>query len=127
MVKKLKYDRRKVSQELESAFLGSGDNVIPVETIERIKNEDIRDPEDMFVGNQLWVWEKPKEGHIQDFAAPSAVYDLPWVFAGRPPRISRSPAENPKWVVYSIMRHQVLYMTFLGFRKKASKSPPVAR
>ena len=63
MVKKLKYDRRKVSQELESAFLGSGDNVIPVETIERIKNEDIIDPEEMFVGNQLWVWEKPKEGH----------------------------------------------------------------
>jgi len=63
MVKKLKYDRRKVSQELESAFLGSGDNVIPVETIDKIKNEDIREPEEMFVGNQLWVWEKPKEGH----------------------------------------------------------------
>ena len=63
MVKKLKYDRRKVSQELESAFLGSGDNVIPVETIERIKTEDIRDPEDMFVGNQMWIWEKPVEGH----------------------------------------------------------------
>ena len=28
MVKKLKYDRRRVAQELESAFLGSGDNVI---------------------------------------------------------------------------------------------------
>ena len=63
MVKKLKYDRRKVSQELESAFLGSGDNVIPVETIEKIKNEDIRDPEEMFVGNQMWVWEKPIKGH----------------------------------------------------------------
>jgi len=63
MVKKLKYDRRKVSQELESAFLGSGDNVISPEMIEKIKNEDIRDPEEMFVGNQLWVWEKPKEGH----------------------------------------------------------------
>ena len=46
MVKKLKYDRRKVSQELESYFLGSGDNVIPVDTIEKIKVEDIRDPED---------------------------------------------------------------------------------
>ena len=63
MVKKLKYDRRKISQELESAFLGSGDNVIPVETIEKIKHEDIRDPEDMFVGNQMWIWEKPIEGH----------------------------------------------------------------
>ena len=27
MVKKLKYDKRKVSQEIESNFLGSGDNV----------------------------------------------------------------------------------------------------
>ena len=63
MVKKLKYDRRKVSQELESAFLGSGDNVIPVDTIEKIKVEDIRDPEEMFVGNQMWIWEKPIEGH----------------------------------------------------------------
>ena len=63
MVKKLKYDRRRVAQELESAFLGSGDNVISQETIEKIKNEDIRDPEEMFVGNQMWVWEKPIEGH----------------------------------------------------------------
>jgi len=63
MVKKLKYDRRRVAQELESAFLGSGDNVISPETIEKIKNEDIRDPEEMFVGNQMWIWEKPVEGH----------------------------------------------------------------
>ena len=63
MVKKLKYDRRKIQQELESAFLGSGDNVVPSETIEKIKNEDIRDPEEMFVGNQMWIWEKPIEGH----------------------------------------------------------------
>ena len=63
MVKKLKYDRRRVAQELESAFLGSGDNVISSEMIEKIKNEDIRDPEEMFVGNQMWIWEKPVEGH----------------------------------------------------------------
>ena len=63
MVKKLKYDRRKVSQELESAFLGSGDNVIPVDTIEQIKDVHVMDPEEMFMGNQLCVWEKPKEGH----------------------------------------------------------------
>ena len=63
MVKKLKYDRRRVAQELESAFLGSGDNVISSEMIEKIKNEDVRDPEEMFVGNQMWIWEKPVEGH----------------------------------------------------------------
>jgi len=63
MVKKLKYDRRRVAQELESAFLGSGDNVISSEMVEKIRNEDIRDPEEMFVGNQMWIWEKPIEGH----------------------------------------------------------------
>ena len=31
MVKKLKYDRRKVNQELECKFLGSGDNVFDAE------------------------------------------------------------------------------------------------
>jgi|TARA_R110002126_G_scaffold54310_3_gene146965 hypothetical protein len=63
MVKKLKYDRRRVAQELESAFLGSGDNVISSEMVEKIKNEDVRDPEEMFIGNQMWVWEKPIKGH----------------------------------------------------------------
>ena len=47
----------------QSAFLGSGDNVIPVDTIEQIKDVHVMDPEEMFMGNQLWVWEKPKEGH----------------------------------------------------------------
>tara|TARA_R110000824_G_scaffold401683_1_gene613585 strand:+ start:470 stop:2206 length:1737 start_codon:yes stop_codon:yes gene_type:complete len=63
MVKKLKYDRRKIQQELESAFLGSGDNVISSDLIEQIKDIHIMDPEEMFVGNQMWIWEKPKEGH----------------------------------------------------------------
>ena len=31
MAKKLKFDRRKISQELECNFLGSGDNVIPID------------------------------------------------------------------------------------------------
>ena len=63
MVKKLKYDRRKVSQELECAFLGSGDNVIPMETIDNIKKTQIKEPEETFIGGQMWVWKKPIEGH----------------------------------------------------------------
>jgi len=63
MAKKLKYDRRKISQELESAFLGSGDNVIPVDTIERIKNEDIQEPKEKYMGGQLWLWKEPVKGH----------------------------------------------------------------
>ena len=38
MAKKLKFDRRKIAQELECNFLGSGDNVIPNETIEKMKD-----------------------------------------------------------------------------------------
>jgi hypothetical protein len=37
MSKKLKFDKRKISQELECNFLGSGDNVIPPETMKKIK------------------------------------------------------------------------------------------
>lgn len=63
MAKKLKYDRRKISQELESAFLGSGDNVIPIDTIERIKKEDIQEPNEKFMAGQLWLWKEPIKGH----------------------------------------------------------------
>jgi hypothetical protein len=36
MVKKLKFDRRKVAQELECTFLGSGDNVFESELMQGI-------------------------------------------------------------------------------------------
>ena len=53
MCKKLKFDRRKISQELESAFLGSGDNVIPIETIERIKETMVEEPKEKYASGQL--------------------------------------------------------------------------
>jgi len=62
MCKKLKFDRRKISQELECAFLGSGDNVIPIETTEKIK-EVLTEPLEKWIGNSLWVWKEPIEGH----------------------------------------------------------------
>jgi len=62
MCKKLKFDRRKISQELECAFLGSGDNVIPPDTIATIEKE-VREPIEKWVGNELWVWKEPVEGH----------------------------------------------------------------
>jgi hypothetical protein len=62
MCKKLKFDKRKISQELECAFLGSGDNVIPSETTEKIK-ETVCEPIEKWVGNGLWVWKEPIEGH----------------------------------------------------------------
>lgn len=63
MAKKLKFDRRKIAQELECNFLGSGDNVIPNETIEVIKEKFIRNPENKFMGGALWQWKEPIEGH----------------------------------------------------------------
>jgi len=62
MCKKLKFDRRKISQELECAFLGSGDNVIPADTIKTLE-EDLREPIEKWIGNELWVWKEPIEGH----------------------------------------------------------------
>ena len=63
MCKKLKFDRRKISQELESAFLGSGDNVIPVETIENIKETMVEEPKEKYASGQLWVWEEAQLDH----------------------------------------------------------------
>ena len=63
MAKKLKFDRRKIAQELECNFLGSGDNVIPNDTIEKIKRTYIREPENKFMGGSLWQWKEPIHGH----------------------------------------------------------------
>jgi hypothetical protein len=63
MAKKLKFDKRKISQELECNFLGSGDNVVPAETMKKIKENYIREPENKFMGGALWQWKEPIEGH----------------------------------------------------------------
>ena len=63
MAKKLKFDKRKISQELECNFLGSGDNVIPAETMKKIKEKHIKEPVNKFMGGALWQWKEPVEGH----------------------------------------------------------------
>jgi len=63
MSKKLKFDKRKISQELECNFLGSGDNVIPRETMKKIKENFIKEPENKFLGGALWQWKEPIAGH----------------------------------------------------------------
>ena len=62
MVKKLKYYKRKVNQELECAFLGSGDNVFDSNLLEKIKNDDLREPETTMMGGGLWIWKEPEAG-----------------------------------------------------------------
>ena len=63
MAKKLKFDKRKISQELECNFLGSGDNVIPAETMKKIKEKHIKEPENKFMGGAVWQWKEPVAGH----------------------------------------------------------------
>ena len=63
MVKKLKYDKRKVSQELECNFLGSGDNVFDSNLLQKIRENYIKDPQNKMMGNALWIWKEPVVGH----------------------------------------------------------------
>jgi hypothetical protein len=63
MSKKFKYDRRKIAQELECDFLGSGDGVIPGEIQENIAKNMIRVPIEKYMQGTLWQWKEPIQGH----------------------------------------------------------------
>jgi len=62
MVKKLKYDKRKVSQELECAFLGSGDNVFDSDLLENLRINMVKEPSTKMMGGGLWIWKEPEMG-----------------------------------------------------------------
>ena len=63
MSKKFKYDRRKIAQELECDFLGSGDGVIPGDIQENIAKNMIRVPKEKYMQGTFWQWKEPVEGH----------------------------------------------------------------
>jgi len=65
MARDMKYDKRKVNQELECAFNGSGNNVIESEIIQRQDRENVKDPlyKDRKWNSDVWIWAEPKEGH----------------------------------------------------------------
>ena len=63
MVKKLKYDKRKVSQELECNFLGSGDNVFDSKILQKIRENSLSEPQNKMMSNSLWIWNEPVTGH----------------------------------------------------------------
>lgn len=63
MSKKFKYDRRKIAQELECDFLGSGDSVIPNEIQRKIAKNMIRLPIEKYMNGTLWQWKEPVIGH----------------------------------------------------------------
>ena len=63
MSKKFKYDRRKIAQELECDFLGSGDGVIPNDIQENIAKNMIRQPIEKYMQGTMWQWKEPIQGH----------------------------------------------------------------
>jgi hypothetical protein len=63
MSKKFKYDRRKIAQELECDFLGSGDGVIPGDVQENIAKNMIRQPKEKYMQGTFWQWKEPIHGH----------------------------------------------------------------
>jgi len=63
MVKKLKYDRRRVAQELECNFLGSGDNVFESELMQNISHNQLMEPTAKMMGGSLWIFKEPENNH----------------------------------------------------------------
>lgn len=63
MIRKFKFDRRKVSQELECNFLGSGDNVFESNLLQTVRHNMTREPINKLMGNSLWLWKEPVAGH----------------------------------------------------------------
>jgi hypothetical protein len=63
MVKKLKFDNRKVAQELECNFLGSGDNVFESELMQDIAKNSLKEPQAKLMGGSLWIFKEPVNGH----------------------------------------------------------------
>jgi hypothetical protein len=63
MSKKLKYDRRKIAQELECDFLGSGDGVIPSEVVDNIVKNMVKPPNEKYMSGLMWQWKDPIPGH----------------------------------------------------------------
>jgi len=44
-------------------FLGSGDNVIPPDVVARIRENDITEPVNKFMGGAMWQWKEPEMNH----------------------------------------------------------------
>jgi len=63
MARKLKWDKRRIAQEIECDFLGSGDDVIPQEVKANIAKNMIKPPKEKYMNGTLWQWKDPIVGH----------------------------------------------------------------
>ena len=75
MCKNMNNDKKRIAQELDVSFLGSGGNVIDDEHIEFQNKNNVREPKfidkSYFDGNSglIWIWEEPIDGHQYIMAA----------------------------------------------------------
>jgi len=65
MCRDMNLNKRMINQELECAFIGSGDNVIEGAIIRKQEEQNVKDPvmKDKEWDSHLWVWELPQRGH----------------------------------------------------------------
>lgn len=59
-------DSMRIAQELDVSFLGSSDNVVPADVIEKIRIQDVCDPLSDYgdpAEDLTWFWKRPIEGH----------------------------------------------------------------
>lgn len=68
MCKSFNNDSQKIAQELNVSFLGSSDNVVPVEVIERQQKENVIEITDDWklrdlLHNETWIWKDPIPEH----------------------------------------------------------------
>jgi hypothetical protein len=65
MCRDMNFNKRMINQELECAFIGSGDNVIEGEVIRKQEQENVIDPivKDKAWDSNLWIWKLPEKGH----------------------------------------------------------------
>ena len=54
---------KKVAQEILCSFLGSGDNFIAEEYLQKIEKEQVLTPiRQEYIDNEMWIWEDPEDG-----------------------------------------------------------------
>lgn len=65
MCRDMNLNKRMINQELECAFIGSGDNVIEGAIIRKQEETNVKQPgfKDKEWESNLWVWEMPLKGH----------------------------------------------------------------
>lgn len=70
MCETLNNNERRIAQELDVSFLGSGGNVIKDEDIDYHEKNNVMEPK-MVYGqeNEFWMWEEPEEGHMYVLAS----------------------------------------------------------